>query len=146
MLNTLALTTTAALAPAQARQAPNPLAVIPQALIANGSRTREAFVGPNWLMSKSQGNVTVTRNANGITIAHPQHGNLSITPRPNGQVRVSLPDGTTYDGRLSALQGGGVRFTANGGQRVDIRPNGNRVDISMSGFGAVVDRMGVYLR
>jgi hypothetical protein len=131
-------------APAQAKQA-NPLAQIPQNIIPNGNSSYTAYVGPCWALSRNQGAATVSRTPNQITINTPA-GRATIRPDPNNANRViaTLPDGSTYSGTLRPTKNG-VIFDTGSGQTVTFTRNGNRVDISLSGFGALVDRMGVYL-
>ena len=127
-----------------AAQQPNPIASIPTSLFPEGTSRWQAFVGPSWLLSSDQGVATIRRTANRIDIETP-HGNASIVPAGNGQVRVSLPDGSSYTGSIRATRSGAV-FTTDDGKTVTFTRNGNRVDISLSGFGFATDRIGVYLR
>ena len=129
---------------AVAAQQPNPIASIPTSLFPVGTSRWQAYVGPSWLLSRDQGVATVRRTADRIEIETP-HGNASIAPAAGGQVTVSLPDGSSYTGTITNTRNGAV-FRTNDGKTVTFTRNGNRVDISLSGFGFATDRIGVYLR
>jgi hypothetical protein len=122
----------------------NPIELVPETLIPKGDTACRAYAGPSWRLSRDEGAATIRRTESEIVVES-SRGPLKITTAEGGAVQVSLPGGGVYTGTLKPV-GADVMFEAPTGHAVTLAAKEGRIEVSLKGFGPVVDRMGIYLK